>query len=187
MKYLIACLGNIGSEYAETRHNIGFKTADALVRASAVLLKTEKYGEIAEVKYRGRILIVLKPNTYMNLSGKAVRYWMQEEKILLENLLVVTDDTALPFGTQRLRAKGSDGGHNGLKSITEILGTQAYARLRMGIGSNYGPGQLVQYVLGEWNVEEKAGLQTRLDVAVETIRSFATAGVARSMTEFNNK
>jgi PTH1 family peptidyl-tRNA hydrolase len=187
MKYLIACLGNIGTEYAETRHNIGFKVADALAKASAFLFRSDRYGDVAELKYKGRTIILLKPNTYMNLSGKAVRYWMQEEKIQLENLLVVTDDTALPFGAQRLRAKGSDGGHNGLKSITEILGTQDYARLRMGIGSNYGPGQLVQYVLGEWNEEEKAGLEPRLHIAAETIKSFATAGVARTMTDFNNK
>ncbi len=187
MKYLIACLGNIGNEYAETRHNIGFKTADALARTSAVLFKTERYGDVAELKYRGRTIILLKPNTFMNLSGKAVRYWMLEEKMLPEHLLVVTDDTALPFGAQRLRAKGSDGGHNGLKSITEILGNQDYARLRMGIGSNFGPGQLVQYVLGEWNDEEKAGLDARLDIAAETIKSFATAGVTRTMTDFNNK
>lgn len=187
MKYLIAGLGNIGAEYADTRHNIGFKVADALSGASDALFKTERYGDIARVKMRGRTLIALKPNTYMNLSGKAVRYWLQEEKIPLENLLVITDDTALPFGKQRLRAKGSDGGHNGLKSITELLGTQEYARLRMGIGNDFGPGQLVQYVLGPWTPEQALGLKERLDVAVKTVESFVTAGCALTMTRYNNK
>jgi PTH1 family peptidyl-tRNA hydrolase len=187
MKFLIAGLGNIGPEYADTRHNIGFKVADALSGASDVLFKTERYGDLAKLKYRGRTLIVLKPNTYMNLSGKAVRYWLQEEKIPLEHLLVVTDDTALPFGKQRLRAKGSDGGHNGLKNITEILGTQDYARLRMGIGNDFGPGQLVQYVLGQWALEQQEAIPKRLEIAVKTIQSFATEGTALTMTKFNNR
>jgi len=187
MKYLIAGLGNIGEEYAETRHNIGFKVADALSGASDALYGQERYGEVSRAKFRGRTLIVLKPNTYMNLSGKAVRYWLQEEKIPVENLLVITDDTALPFGKQRLRTKGSDGGHNGLKSITELLGTQQYARLRMGIGNDFGPGQLVNYVLGRWTQEEQDGLQDRLEVAVKTVHSFVTAGPSLTMTRFNNK
>ncbi|MCA1752196.1 MAG: aminoacyl-tRNA hydrolase [Cryomorphaceae bacterium] len=187
MKYLIAGLGNIGDEYADTRHNIGFKVADALSGASDALYKSERYGDVSRAKFRGRTLIILKPNTYMNLSGKAVRYWLQEEKIPLENLLVVTDDTALPFGKQRLRTKGSDGGHNGLKNITELLGTQEYARLRMGIGNDFGPGQLVQYVLGPWTEEQHEGLKDRLDIAVKTIHSLVTAGPALTMTRFNNK
>lgn len=187
MKYLIAGLGNIGAEYADTRHNIGFKVADALSGASDALYTAERYGDISRMKFRGRTLIVLKPNTYMNLSGKAVRYWLQQEKVPLENLLVITDDTALPFGKQRLRTKGSDGGHNGLKSITELLGTQAYARLRMGIGNDFGPGQLVQYVLGRWLPEEEDALPERLDIAVKTVHSFVTAGPALTMTRFNNR
>ncbi len=187
MKFLIAGLGNIGPEYAETRHNVGFKVADALSGASDALFNTERYGDVSRLKFKGRVLIVLKPSTYMNLSGKAVRYWLQEEKIALENLLVVTDDTALPFGKQRLRAKGSDGGHNGLKNITELLGTDAYARLRMGIGNDFGPGQLVQYVLGPWTPEQSTALPERLDVAIKTIESFVTAGPALTMTRYNNK
>jgi PTH1 family peptidyl-tRNA hydrolase len=186
-KYLIACLGNIGAAYSETRHNVGFKVADALAGASATPFISERYGQLATLRIKGRIVLVLKPSTYMNLSGKAVKYWMTEEKIPLENLLVVADDTALPFGKQRLRTKGSDGGHNGLKSITALLGTEAYARLRIGIGNHFGPGELVQYVLGQWTPEEAAALPERLKVAADTVLSFVLSGATFTMTHFNNK
>ncbi len=187
MKYLIAGLGNVGSEYAETRHNIGFKIVDALSRASNVLPKTERYGDIARIKVRGRTLILLKPSTYMNLSGKAVNYWLQQEKIPIERLLVVTDDLALPFGKQRLRMKGSDGGHNGLKNITEILGRTDYARLRVGVGNDFDKGSQIDYVLGKWNEAEKESLNARIDIAAETVKSFASIGASQTMTQFNNK
>src|SRR5690554_5597372 len=187
MKYLIAGLGNVGSEYAETRHNIGFKVMDALSRASDVLPQTERYGDITRIKVRGRILVLLKPSTYMNLSGKAVSYWLQQEKIPLERLLVVTDDLALPFGKQRLRMKGSDGGHNGLKSITQIIGSNDYARLRIGVGNDFEKGRQVDYVLGEWNNEELLALSERVNIAAETVKAFATIGGNQTMTHFNNK
>lgn len=187
MKFLIACLGNVGAQYADTRHNVGFKIADALAGSSAVSFRTERYGDVAEVIFKGHVLVVLKPSTYMNLSGKAVRYWMQAEKIALDRILVVADDTALPFGKIRLRSKGSDGGHNGFKNITELLNTSEYPRLRFGIGSDYGPGQLVQYVLGEWNADEQAVLPERVEVAVEAIQSFAMVGLSRTMTVYNSK
>lgn len=187
MKYLIAGLGNVGSEYAETRHNIGFKVMDALSRASDVLPQTERYGDIARIKVRGRTLVLLKPSTYMNLSGKAVSYWLQQEKIPLERLLVVTDDLALPFGKQRLRMKGSDGGHNGLKSVTQIIGSTEYARLRIGVGSDFQKGRQIDYVLGEWNNEELLTLNERISIAADTVKAFATIGGSQTMTQFNNK
>lgn len=187
MKYLIAGLGNIGEQYANTRHNIGFNVMDALSGASDVLFSTERYGDIAKIKVRGRTLILLKPSTYMNLSGKAVNYWLQAEKIPIERLLVVTDDLALPFGKQRLRMKGSDGGHNGLKNISQILGRTDYARLRIGVGSDFHPGSQIEYVLGEWNMDEREQLEARIQVAAETIKSFVTVGGNQTMTHFNNK
>lgn len=187
MKYLIAGLGNVGSEYAETRHNIGFKIVDALSRASDVLPKTERYGDVARIKVRGRTLVLLKPSTYMNLSGNAVNYWLQQEKIPIERLLVVTDDLALPFGKQRLRMKGSDGGHNGLKSITQVLGRTDYARLRIGVGNEFAKGRQVDYVLGEWSDEEKETLDKRITVAADTVKSFVFIGGSQTMTHFNNK
>lgn len=187
MKYLIAGLGNVGSEYAETRHNIGFKIVDALSRASSVSFSTERYGDIAYVKHRGRTLVLLKPSTYMNLSGKAVNYWMQTEKISTDRLLVVTDDLALPFGKQRLRLKGSDGGHNGLKNINLILGRTDYARLRIGVGNTFEKGRQVDYVLGKWGEEEMKDLDNRIEIAADTIRSFASIGGPRTMSQFNNK
>lgn len=186
VKYLIVGLGNIGAEYAETRHNIGFKVLDALVASDAVFTPS-RYGSVAKLKYKGRTLILLKPSTYMNLSGKAVAYWMQQEKIPLENLLVVTDDLALPYGTLRIRAKGSDGGHNGLKSINALLGTTEYARMRFGIGSEFPQGAQVDYVLSEWSKEEKADMPAKLETAAEAIRSFATIGLERTMNLFNKK
>ena len=154
MKYLIVGLGNIGAEYADTRHNIGFNVLDALAGASNIAFTTDRYGAVAELRHKGRTLVLLKPSTYMNLSGKAVRYWLDREKIERENLLVVVDDIALPFGTLRMRTRGSAGGHNGLKSICELLGTEDYARIRFGIGGDFARGQQVDYVLGQWTEEE---------------------------------
>lgn len=187
MKYLIFGLGNPGPEYQETRHNIGFKVLDALAGASNTVFGPVRHGDKAEVKHRGRTLILIKPMTFMNLSGKAVNYWMQQEKVPLENILVVTDDLALPFGSIRLRGKGSDGGHNGLKSINEILGSQNYPRLRFGIGSEFGKGQQVNYVLGQWTDEERETLDQRIALAVECVQAFATAGLNRAMSDFNNR
>ncbi len=187
MKYLIVGLGNIGAEYAETRHNIGFKVLDALAKASNAVFCSERYGSITEVKHKGKTLFLLKPSTYMNLSGKAVNYWMKMEKIPIENILIVVDDIALPFGTIRMRAKGSDGGHNGLKNITEILGNSDYARLRFGIGSDFPKGSQIDYVLGEWTSEEEEKLHERINYAIEAIKSFAAIGCERTMNFFNKK
>ena len=186
MKYLIVGLGNIGAEYAATRHNIGFKVLDALAEASNTVFSSQRYGSVAELKHKGRTFILLKPSTYMNLSGKAVSYWMQTEKIPLENVFVIVDDIALPFGTIRIRAKGSDGGHNGLKNIAELLGTNAYARLRFGIGGDFPKGMQIDYVLGEWTKEEAAALPERTKVAAEAIKAFGTIGLERTMNQFNN-
>ncbi len=187
MKYLIAGLGNIGAEYAETRHNIGFKVLDALAGASNTLFTTGRYGDVATLRHKGHSLLLLKPSTYMNLSGKAVRYWMEAERIDLENLLVISDDIALPFGTLRLRAKGSAGGHNGLKNIAELLGTEDFARMRFGIGGNFPRGHQVDYVLGEWTEDERAALPERLKLFGDAVLSFATIGLARTMNEYNKK
>lgn len=188
MKYLIAGLGNIGDEYKNTRHNIGFRILDTLAGVSNIVFNENKrYGAIAEYKFKGRTFILLKPSTYMNLSGNAIRYWMQKEKIPLENLLVLVDDIALPSGTIRLRGKGGDAGHNGLKHINQILGTNAYARLRFGIGNDFSQGQQIDYVLGEWNEEEEKMLPGRIDVALQIIQSFGTIGLNRTMNQFNNK
>lgn len=187
VKYLIVGLGNIGAEYADTRHNIGFKVLDALAGASNAVFAPARYGDMCEARFKGRAMVLVKPSTYMNLSGNAVRYWLQKEKIPVENLFVVVDDIALPFGAIRIRARGSDGGHNGLKSINSVLGTDNYARLRFGIGGDFPRGMQVDYVLGEWTPEEKAGMQARLDAAVEAIRSFATVGLERTMNFHNKK
>lgn len=187
MKYLIAGLGNIGAEYAETRHNIGFKVLDALAGASNTLFTTGRYGDLATLRHRGHSLLLLKPSTYMNLSGKAVRYWMETERIAPENLLVISDDIALPFGTLRLRAKGSAGGHNGLKNIAELLGTEEFARMRFGVGGDFPRGHQVDYVLGEWTADERAALPERLKVFGDAVLSFATIGLARTMNEYNKK
>jgi PTH1 family peptidyl-tRNA hydrolase len=185
MKYLIVGLGNIGSEYKETRHNIGFKVLDALVNASNTSFKTERLGDVAKLKYRGRNLICLKPSTYMNLSGKAVRYWMQQEKIPEDRVLIITDDLSLPFGKIRLRGKGSDGGHNGLKSIQEILGHPNYARVRFGIAAEFSKGNQIDYVLGKWATEEKKSLDKRVELVTELIKSFSLNPLQRVMSEFN--
>ena len=187
MKYLIVGLGNIGAEYADTRHNAGFDVLDALAGASNISFAAARYGAVAELKYKGRTLVLLKPSTYMNLSGKAVRYWMDAEKIAPENLLVISDDIALPFGTLRLRPKGSAGGHNGLKNIAELLGTEEYARMRFGVGGDFPKGHQVEYVLGEWTDEERQAMPERLKVFVDAIRSFATQGCAMTMNFFNKK
>lgn len=187
MKYLIIGLGNPGGKYAETRHNIGFKVLESLAKELGGSFALNKQAELAEVKFKGRTLILIKPTTYMNLSGKAVNYWMQAEKIQRENIVVITDDLALPFGKLRMKGKGSDGGHNGLKDIQATLNSQEYTRLRFGVGNDFFKGQQVDYVLGEWSDEEKETLSERIDIAKEFIKSYATIGLNMTMTNWNNK
>lgn len=187
MKHLIVGLGNIGHEYANTRHNIGFKILDAFAEASNIFFSDERYGSVAECRVKNQQLLLLKPSTYMNLSGNAVRYWMQKEKIDLQHLLVLVDDLSLPFGTLRLRARGSAGGHNGLKSIQEQLSSDSYSRLRFGIGSDFSRGGQVDYVLGEWSSDELVSLRERLDVSCDIIKSFCLQGVDRTMNIYNKK
>lgn len=187
MKYLIVGLGNIGADYENTRHNIGFEIADTFARSEGVFFSSDRLAFRTEVKFKGRTMVIIKPTTFMNLSGKAVNYWMQAEKITVENLLVIADDIALPFGTIRLRGKGSDGGHNGLKDIQATLNTAEYARLRFGVGSDFAKGRQVEYVLGKWNDEEKKTLHERIGIAVDAIKNFTTIGLSRTMTEFNKK
>lgn len=186
-KFLIVGLGNIGPKYENTRHNIGFKILDELAREREVTFESQKLGDVATFKYKGRTFVLLKPSTYMNLSGKAVNYWMQKEKIQPENLLVVTDDLNLPFGTFRLKTKGSDGGHNGLKDIQTQLNTTTYNRFRFGISDEFSKGQQVDYVLGEWGEDEKKKMPERLKTSAELILSFGTAGVSNTMNAFNGK
>jgi PTH1 family peptidyl-tRNA hydrolase len=185
MKYLIAGLGNIGDEYKNTRHNVGFMVLDAAAAASGICFTDRRYGFVAGMRYKNAELILLKPSTLMNRSGNAVRYWLQKEKISPENLLVITDDLAIPTGSIRLRAKGGAGGHNGITNISEVLGTDEYARLRIGIGSNYPRGGQVNYVLGEWTADELTVINRRLPMAVEMIKSFVTAGCELTMTAYN--
>jgi len=187
MKYLIVGLGNPGVKYDNTRHNIGFKTLDALAGASNVVFEPNKLADTCEIKHKGRKLILIKPTTFMNLSGKAVNYYLQSEKIKVENLLVITDDLSLPFGKLRMKPKGSDGGHNGLKDIQAVLNGNKYPRLRFGIGNDFFKGQQVNYVLGEWTLEEQEQLAERIKIAQEMILSFATIGLDRTMNSFNNK
>jgi PTH1 family peptidyl-tRNA hydrolase len=187
MKYLIAGLGNFAPEYRETRHNIGFRVVDGLANESSATFRPARYGDMAEVRIKGKTLLLLKPTTYMNLSGLAVRYWLQKEKIPDENLLVVVDDIALPFGTLRLKPKGSHGGHNGLRNIQETIGTQEYARLRFGLGNAFPAGRQIDYVLGEFDPEELAAMPEKLTMAAEIIKSFCLAGVNITMNRFNNK
>lgn len=187
MKYLIVGLGNIGPDYENTRHNIGFLILDAFSQASNIFFTLDRHALVAEYKFKGRSLILIKPTTFMNLSGKAVNYWMQKEKIPAENILVITDDLALPFGTLRLKPKGSDGGHNGLKSIQETIGNSDYPRLRFGIGSNFSKGRQVDFVLSEWTDEEKKLLPERIGIAKEIILSFTTLGIQKTMSLYNNK
>jgi PTH1 family peptidyl-tRNA hydrolase len=187
MKYLIVGLGNIGDEYADTRHNIGFTILDALAAENGIQFTDLRYGYLCEIRHRGRILVLLKPTTYMNLSGNSVRYWMNREKIPVENLLVVVDDIALPLGSIRMRPKGSDGGHNGLAHINSVLGTAEYARIRVGIGSSFSKGYQVSYVLGKWTAEERRFLDERISIVKEMIKSFSFAGTELTMTSYNRQ
>ena len=186
-KFLIVGLGNIGEKYENTRHNIGFKVLDYFAKQEDITFTTDKLGDVATYKLKGRIFVFLKPSTYMNLSGKAVLYWLTKEKIPLENLLVVTDDLNLPFGSIRVKTKGSDGGHNGLKDIQDKLNTTKYNRFRFGISDAFSKGRQVDYVLGEWTTEENDKLKERLDIAVELIKSFALSGINNTMNAFNGK
>ncbi len=187
MKHLIAGLGNIGEEYRNTRHNVGFMVLDAAAAASGISFSDSRYGSVATLRHKNAQLVLLKPSTFMNLSGNAVRYWLQKEKITPENLLVITDDIAIPTGSIRLRASGSPGGHNGLASISEVLGTDLYARLRIGIGNDFPRGGQVNYVLGRWSPEELAVIEKRIPLAVEMILHFALAGCELTMTAYNKK
>ncbi|HUI32403.1 MAG TPA: aminoacyl-tRNA hydrolase [Dysgonamonadaceae bacterium] len=187
MEYLIVGLGNIGPDYENTRHNIGFKILDALAKASNVVFSDKRYGFVAHTRIKNKSLILLKPSTFMNLSGNAVRYWLQKENIPIENLLVVVDDIALPFGLLRLKAQGSDAGHNGLNHIQSILGTTRYARLRFGIDNNFPRGGQVNYVLSPFDPEEEEMIPKKLDDAIEIIHSFCLAGVNITMNEYNKR
>jgi PTH1 family peptidyl-tRNA hydrolase len=186
-KFLIVGLGNIGSEYANTRHNIGFKVLDYIANQERISFQTVKLGEVAELKIKGRTLLLLKPNTYMNLSGKAVKYWLEKENIEKENMLVITDDLNLAFGTIRIKTKGSDGGHNGLKNIQLLLNSTEYPRFRFGISDAFKKGQQVNYVLGEWDAEEKEKLKERLEISSEIVKSFALSGLNNTMNTYNGK
>ncbi|APY08247.1 aminoacyl-tRNA hydrolase [Winogradskyella sp. J14-2] len=186
-KFLIVGLGNIGEKYQNTRHNIGFKVLDYVAHKEEAVFETVKLGDITTVKVKGRTLLLLKPSTYMNLSGKAVKYWLEKEKIPLQNLLVITDDLNLPFGTLRLKTKGSDGGHNGLKDIQDKLQTTNYNRFRFGISDTFSKGKQVDYVLGQWNDEENSKLEERLKISAELVTSFVLAGVNNTMNQYNGK
>ncbi len=187
MKFLIAGLGNIGEEYENTRHNIGFSVVEGLAEEWGLKFETDRLASRADYKFKGKTVVLIRPSTFMNLSGKAVNYWLQAEKITVQNLLVVTDDIALPFGAIRIKAGGSDGGHNGLKSIQETLGTASYARLRFGVGNEFAKGRQVEYVLGKWSAEEEKLLAPRIEMAVEAIKAFPTIGIDRCMNAYNNK
>lgn len=187
MKYLIVGLGNPGPEYASTRHNIGFHVADALAGLNNVAFASDRYADVAELRHKGRTFILAKPQTFMNLSGKAVRYWMEKEKVEMERVLVVTDDLALPFGKIRLRANGSAGGHNGLTSIIEVLGSQDFPRLRFGIGSDFPRGRQAEYVLSPWTAEERKTLDERLEIACKAVLQFGLLGIASAMNNFNTR
>lgn len=185
--FLIVGLGNIGEKYENTRHNIGFKIVDAMAAKEGVPFESEKLGSIAKFRFKGRTFILLKPSTYMNLSGKAVNYWLTKEKVPIENLLVICDDLNLNFGAIRIKAKGSDGGHNGLKDINAVLNSQQYARFRFGVGADFSTGKQVDYVLGEWNAEESKLLPERFEKGCEIIKSFGTAGLNNTMNAYNGK
>lgn len=186
-KFLIVGLGNIGPDYIHTRHNIGFKVVEWLADKHKASFQTVRYGALATLKIKGQTVLLLKPNTFMNLSGKAVQYWMQAEKIPVEQIFIITDDLNLPFGTIRIKPKGSDGGHNGLKSLQNTLQTSSYPRFRFGIGDAFPKGRQVDYVLGEWSAEERQALTERLEVAAEAIESFVKAGLENTMNAFNGK
>ena len=187
MKYLIAGLGNIGDAYADTRHNIGFQAADALALNFHAPFEPGRLASVARMSLKGRALVVIKPTTFMNLSGKAIRYWMQKEAISNENLLILVDDIALPLGTLRLKAKGSDGGHNGLISIIETIGTNEFARLRIGIGNDFAKGFQVDYVLGRWTSDEEKTLLPHIEITVDLVKSFILTGIERTMNVYNTK
>ncbi len=185
MKYLIAGLGNIGDDYKDTRHNIGFTVLDSFAKASLVTFRDKRYGSVAETSYKGRDLILLKPSTYMNLSGNAVNYWLKKEKVPIENLLVIVDDIALPPGSIRMRSKGKDGGHNGLAHINTVLATNEYSRIRVGIGNSFRRGGQIDFVLGNWDPEERKFMEERISLVIDMIRSFVFAGAELTMTSFN--
>jgi PTH1 family peptidyl-tRNA hydrolase len=187
MKYLIAGLGNPGEKYAETRHNIGFKVLDAFAEASDVFFTHERYADVARLKYKGRIFVLVKPMTFMNLSGKAVDYWLKKENVDLENTLIIVDDLALSYGTIRLKDKGGDGGHNGLKDIINILGHQNFNRLRFGIGNHFSKGGQVDFVLNNWSDDEAKLLPERISKMIGAIKNFGTIGMERTMNFFNSK
>lgn len=186
-KYLIVGLGNPGEKYQNTRHNIGFKTLDYIAEKEAVNFTTQKLGDLTSFNFKGRKFFLLKPNTYMNLSGKAVKYWIQKEKIPIENILIISDDLNLPFGALRLKPKGSDGGHNGLKDINAQLNTNQYARIRFGVGDKFSKGRQVDYVLGEWSDVEKKEIPNRLERMHKAVKSFGTAGIGNTMNTINTK
>lgn len=187
MKYLIVGLGNIGQEYQGTRHNIGFRILDAFAEASNISFTTDRYGDVGTGRIKNQQVVLLKPSTYMNLSGNAVRYWKNKENIDIDHILVLVDDIALPFGAIRIKPGGSDAGHNGLKNIAHMLGTQSYARLRFGIGNDFPKGCQIDYVLGHFTLDERQKLPMRVDVAVDAIRTFVLAGIQTAMCDFNNK
>ena len=187
MKYLIVGLGNIGEEYRHTRHNIGFMILDAFAKASNISFQTDRYGDVAHFRRKNNLLTLLKPSTFMNLSCNAVRYWKEKESIDNDHILILVDDIALPFGAIRIKPSGSDAGHNGLKHIAQMLGTQAYPRLRFGIGNDFPRGCQVDYVLGPFTPEQRQQLPERIDVACEAIRAFCLQGLARAMNQYNNK
>ncbi|MCR4920908.1 MAG: aminoacyl-tRNA hydrolase [Bacteroidaceae bacterium] len=187
MKYLITGLGNIGFEYDGTRHNIGFRVLDALAKASNIVFEDRRYGFVAHMRVKNAELVLLKPSTYMNLSGNAVRYWMEKEKVHIENLLVVVDDLSLPIGTIRMKPGGSDGGHNGLRHIAQVLGTQGYNRLRFGIGNDFPRGAQVNFVLSPFMPEEEQVVNDKVPTACEAIKAFALSGMQFAMCNYNNK
>ena len=185
MKFLIVGLGNSGAEYENTRHNVGFRVVDTIAEAYGGEFSTERHGMMSTVRFKGRTIVLLKPNTFMNLSGKAVRYWLEAEKIPSDRLLVVTDDINLDYEKLRLRAKGSDGGHNGLKDIQAVLGTNVYPRLRVGVGANFSKGKQSDFVLGEWTAEEELALKEILNKSAKAVESVVTIGLSRAMNQFN--
>jgi len=187
MKFLIIGLGNPGADYKNSRHNIGFKVLDKLASLSNISFSSDRYADVTNLKFKGRTLILVKPNTFMNLSGKAVNYWMQKEKISVENILVVTDDISLPFGTIRLRSKGSDGGHNGLKDIISVLQSSTFPRIKFGIGAEFPIGRQSDYVLGEWNEAELENLDQKIEYSIQMIKAFCTLGISRTMNDYNKK
>lgn len=187
MKYLIVGLGNIGDEYRGTRHNIGFRILDAFAEASNISFTTERYGDVAHMRLKNKQLTLLKPSTYMNLSGNAVRYWKEKEGIDVDHMLILVDDIALPFGAIRIKSGGSDAGHNGLKNIAQMLGTQAYPRLRFGVGNDFPRGCQIDYVLGQFTLDQRQQLPARIDVACEAIKAFCLSGIGFAMCNFNNK